>query len=228
MRLQRFDESLKHFVRALSIQQNVYGGDAPHLEIATTYGEMGKMEKKRGDKKAAMAHFQQQRRIIEDLLGITLTSGSGGRVRGREPRRPSPPSALPPRDQRKLEGQLLGVLLLMRTVFESDKKQPCGSSRAVTSTVSPEIAGSGAVDTSLSLARLNADIAMWQAKDPDNSQKAAREEKAARKKRSRDNGILNAQVPSDQLFRQVHQNDRILPLCRQTSRFILFCWFALA
>ncbi len=94
------------------------------------------MEKKRGDKHAAMAYFVQQRHILETLLGTRSSDDTRnppppprGGGRGGEGHTPlEHATMLSSHDQRKLEGQLLAVLLLMRTVVVQ-KEPPAGNLR---------------------------------------------------------------------------------------------------
>jgi tetratricopeptide (TPR) repeat protein len=107
-RLHRFDESSQHFDRALSIQKGVYGDELPHMEIAATLGEMGKMEKKRGAIAKARAHFEKQAEMIRALLR--------GFEQGCNDEDKYVALGAVGKSQKQLEGQLINALHLIRSV----------------------------------------------------------------------------------------------------------------
>ena len=105
-RMNLFDDSLKHFSRALFIQKKVYGEDSPHLEIATTYGEMGKMERQRGNSLEALKHFLDQKHVLEQLIDMAAKTKNNTLL--------------------KLEKKLLAVLRLIKIVYPQDNKLKTG------------------------------------------------------------------------------------------------------
>jgi tetratricopeptide (TPR) repeat protein len=68
-RLNLFDDSEKHFEIALTIQKKLYVAiDGNHIDIASTFGEIGKMEIRRGNIAKAIQNVLKQKEILKSLL----------------------------------------------------------------------------------------------------------------------------------------------------------------
>ncbi len=168
-RMKMFDDSLQHFSRALFIQKKVYGEDAPHLEVATTHGEMGKMEKQRGNHGQALKHFLNQKFVLEELIKKGTQSNSRNLI--------------------KLEKKLLAVLRLIKIVYPTTgSKTNCAKTRVP-----------------ISAEELDAQIAHYKLKDPNNDLQSARAAKADFKELKRQHRVQATEkwkIPTQQIFVQ--------------------------
>ena len=91
-RLDQFKESEQHFEAALAIQKKLHGNN--DIDVANTYGEIGKMEIRRGNASKAYQNVLKQKDIITDLLATTIKNNNLNEI--------------------KLKQKLLAVTLLIR------------------------------------------------------------------------------------------------------------------
>ena len=95
-RLSLYEESETHFNSALDIQSKVYAAnDGNHIDIANTYGEISKMEIRRGNVSKAVVSVLRQKDILTNLLNDSDNRGIT--------------------DQSKLKQKLLAAMLILRS-----------------------------------------------------------------------------------------------------------------